>query len=376
MVRHDARIVLPPLLVSRVIVIAATLAGSRLIPPGASPIFPTDAPAALQPFFRFDATWYESLWRSGYAGPLAAYHAAFYPVYPALVRVIGSLGIGAIVASLLISNVAFLVALFLLYRIASRHLEPRVATLSLWILALWPWAIFYSYPMGESVELLLIAGAFLLMERGAWVWSGVVAAIAGASRPTGILTSLAYAGEFISRARTEGGRRGLVRVVIGGLLSPLGLIAFGLILLSQVGDPFAFLHAQRFWQAPHPRNPLFPLTSTARLLIRHDVFDTEAPAFPVILAFLAALVWSVRRLPLRYAFWGAGFLIVAVLDGYYIRSLSAGPRHLLEWFPLYFAIAVLLSRRRLRFLQPVWLIGSAALLAAYAAMFGSWHFVS
>jgi hypothetical protein len=164
--------------------------------------------------------------------------------------------------------------------------------------------------------------------------------------------------------------------VIGGLLSPLGLIAFCLILLHQIGDPFGFLHAQRFWQAPRPRSPLFPLTSTARLIIRHDVFDTEAPAFPVILGFLAAMVWSVRRLPLRYAVWGAGFLIVAVLDGYYIRSLSAGPRHLLEWFPLYFALAVLLSRPGLRFLQPVWLIGSAALLAAYAAMFGSWHFVS
>lgn len=371
------------------IVIVATIAGSRLIPSGASAAaLPTGAPAAFQAFFRFDAAWYESLWHAGYAGPLAAYHAAFYPVYPALVRGIGSLGIGDYLASLLISNIAFVVALFLLYRIAGRYLEPRVAALSLWILALWPWAIFYSYPMAESVELLLIAGAFLLMERGAWVWSGVVAAVAGASRPTGILTSLAYAGEFLSRvlktpttpsAASGGGRlnwREIGKVVIGGLLSPLGLIAFCLILLHQIGDPLGFLHAQRFWQSPHPRNPFFPLTSTARIFTRRDVFDTEAPASPVILAFVAALVWSLRRLPQRYAIWGAGFLVVAVLDGYYIRSLAAGPRHLLEWFPLYFAIAVLLSRPRLRFLQPVWLVGSAALLAAYSAMFGSWHFVS
>jgi hypothetical protein len=164
--------------------------------------------------------------------------------------------------------------------------------------------------------------------------------------------------------------------VIAGLLSTLGLIAFCLILFHQIGDPFGFLHAQRFWQGPRHRNPLFPLTSTARILTRHDVFDTEAPALPVILAFAVALVWSVRRLPIRYAVWGAGFLVVAILDGYYIGSLAAGPRHLLEWFPLYFAIAVLLSRPRLRPLQPVWLIGSTALLAVYAAMFGSWHFVS
>ncbi|HXM52757.1 MAG TPA: hypothetical protein VN913_05695 [Candidatus Binatus sp.] len=201
-VRHDAQIVLPPFVISRLIVIVATIVGSRLIPPGASTTLPTHGAAALQPFFRFDATYYQSLWQSGYSGPLAAYHAAFYPVYPLLVRATGTLLIGPELASLLLSNLAFLGALFLIYRIAIRYLEPSVASRSLWILALWPWAIFYSYPMAESVELLLVAGTLLLMERGAWVGSGVVAALAGASRPSGILTSLAFAGEFIARVRT------------------------------------------------------------------------------------------------------------------------------------------------------------------------------
>ncbi len=390
-VRHSAPIILPPFVISRLIVIVATILGSRLIPPGASTTFPTHGAAALQPFFRFDATYYQSLWQSGYSGPLAAYHSAFYPVYPLLVRITGTLLIGPELAALLLSNLAFLVALFLIYRIAIRYLEPPVASRSVWILALWPWAIFYSYPMGESVELLLIGGAFLLMERGAWVWSGVVAAIAGASRPTGILTSLAFAGEFISRWRTaptlpspaSGGRemtpRGktaIQRVVIGGLLSPLGLVAFCLILLIQTGDPFGFLHAQSLWLGPHPRNPLFPITSTLRLLTRHDIFDTEAPVFLVLTGFLVAIGWSVRRLPIRYAVWGVGFLVVAVLQAYYVRSFTAAPRHVVEWFPFFFALATLLRPARAWFLTPVWLVASGLLLAAYAAAFGSWHYVS
>lgn len=381
-VRHDAQIVLPPFVISRLIVIVATIVGSRLIPPGASTTLPTHGAAALQPFFRFDATYYQSLWQSGYSGPLAAYHAAFYPVYPLLVRATGTLLIGPELASLLLSNLAMLGALFLIYRIAIRYLEPSVASRSLWILALWPWAIFYSYPMAESVELLLVAGALLLMERGAWVGSGVVAALAGASRPSGILTSLAFAGEFISRVRTPQpdppprGGRGIGRVVIGGLLSPLGLVAFCLILLVQMGNPFGFLHAQSLWLGPHPRNPLFPITSTLRLVTRHDIFDTEAPVFPLLVGFVVAIVWTVRRLPLRYAVWGVGFLVVAVLQAYYVRSFTAAPRHVVEWFPFFFAVATLLRPPRAWFLTPIWLVASSLLLAAYAAAFGSWHYVS
>jgi hypothetical protein len=368
-----------------VIVVAATIAGSRLIPAGASTTFPTHGPAVLQPFLRFDATYYQSVWQSGYSGPVAANDAAFYPLYPLLVRVVGTLAIGPEIAAVIISNVAFLVALFLIYRIALRYLEPGVAARSLWILALWPWAIFYSYAYAESVELFIVAAAFLLMERGAWIWSGAVAALAGASRPSGILTSLAFAGEFVQRVfhvpptlregRVEA-RGSLKAVVIGGLLSPLGLVAFCIVLLAQTGNPFGFLHAQSLWVGPHPRNPLFPITSSLRLFTRHDILDTEAPVFPILVGFAAAIAWAVRRLPLRYAAWGAGFLVVAVLQGYYVRSVTAAPRHVLEWFPFFFAVAALLSPPRARFLTPLWLLASAIVLAAYAAMFGSWHYVS
>ena len=384
-VRRDARIVLPPFVISRLIVIVATIAGSRLIPAGASATVPPHGPAALQPFLRFDATYYQSVWQSGYSGPLASYDAAFYPLYPLLVRAVGTLAIGPELAALLISNVAFLTALVLIYRIAIRHLEPAVASRSLWILALWPWAIFYSYAYAESLELLLVAGAFLLMERGAWIWSGVVAALAGASRPSGILTSLAFAGEFVQRVfhfppplgeGRVGARGSLSHVIIGGLLSPLGLLGFCLILLIQTGNPFGFLHAQSLWLGPHPRNPLFPITSMLRLVTRHNILDTEAPVFPILVGFVAALGWAVRRLPLRYAAWGAGFLVVAVLQGYYVRSVTAAPRHVLEWFPFFFAIAMVLRPARAWFLTPLWLLASAVVLAAYAAMFGSWHYVS
>ena len=372
-------------------VMVATTAGSRLLQPGAVDTTHTRIPeVALQPFFRFDAIWYHAVWESGYRGPLAVNQAPFYPVYPALVRLVGIV-LGNDLASLLISNLGFLLALSLIYQIATRYLTADTAVLSLWLLALWPWSIFYSYPYAESVELLLVAGAFLLMERGSWLWAGLVAAFAGASRPSGILAGLGFVGELVARTlrtpradpppqgRTEiqsATRREIAPVLIGGALSGVGLLAFCLILLRETGNPFEFLRAQRLWVGPYPRNPLFPITSMARLITRHSVLDTEAPVFVVLVAFVGAVTWSFRRLPFRYGLWGAGFIVVAVLHGYYVRSFTAVPRHMLEWFPVYLAFGVLLSTPRLRVVRVAWFAGSVALLAAYAAMFGGWHFVS
>jgi hypothetical protein len=379
---------LAPFVVSRLVVVVATIVGSRILQPGAVDVTHTEIPeAALRPFFRFDGIFYHDVWQVGYSGPRAIYHVAFYPAYPALVRVVGFV-LGNDLAALLISNACFLVGLLLVHRIALRYLPEDAAALAVWVLAVWPWAIFYSYAYGESLELALVAGAFLLMERGSWLWAGLLAGTAGASRPTGILTGLGFVGELVSRLwrwsiptllSTRGGGgfgRGLVVIFLGGVLSSLGIVAFGLILLRETGNPFAFLHAQSQWIGPRPRNPLFPVTSLARLITRHSVLDTEAPVFLVLLTFAAGILWSLRRLPFRYGLWGLGFLVVAVFDGYYVRSFTAAPRHLLVWFPAYVAVAAVLSMPRLRVVRYAWLGASLILLGAYAAMFGSWHFVS
>jgi hypothetical protein len=374
--------VLPPFVISRLVVVVATILGSRLLQPGAVDVTRAEiAEVALRPFFRFDAIFYHDVWQAGYSGPRASYDIAFYPAYPALVRVVGFL-VGNDPAALLISNVSFLLGLMLVYCIVVRYLPANSAVLTIWVIALWPWSIFYSYAYGESLELALVAGAFLLMERRSWLWAGLVAGIAGASRPTGILTGLGFAGELIGRiwrrAPTQPSSRGggLMVVFLGGVLSSLGIVAFGLILLRETGNPLGFLHAQNQWIGPHARNPLFPITSVARLITKHSVLDTEAPVFLVLLAFAGGIIWSFRRLPFRYGLWGLGFVALAIADGYYVRSFTAAPRHMLEWFPAYFALAALLSLARLRLVRYAWLGGSIALLAIYAAMFGSWHFVS
>ncbi|MET0762178.1 MAG: mannosyltransferase family protein, partial [Thermoleophilaceae bacterium] len=83
----------------------------------------------LAPLARWDAAWYLRIADSGYGD--SAPRAAFFPLYPLLVRSLATLGGGSEAALLLASYVvafaAFVAALTLLYRLVALELGRRLA---------------------------------------------------------------------------------------------------------------------------------------------------------------------------------------------------------------------------------------------------------
>src|SRR2546430_623970 len=178
-----------PFFVSRLLVWAATWFGARNIPatPGMySNLYP---PPALSPFFHWDADAYGYIAHHGYAlgaGGVDAELArvAWFPFYPLLIRLAG----GSDWAMIIIPNVCFFAALALLYVVALKRMDADRARLTVWLMALGPAAMFFSYPYTESVFLLLTVGAFLLMESGHWLLAGVAGGGGGGARfPPGVL---------------------------------------------------------------------------------------------------------------------------------------------------------------------------------------------
>src|SRR5918999_2089660 len=94
----------------------------------------------LSPLARWDAAWYLRIADSGYAG--SDVRAAFFPLYPMLVRGLAS-PLGASPAALLLASyavalAAFLGALALLHRLVSLGLGPPPARPALLLLAVFP----------------------------------------------------------------------------------------------------------------------------------------------------------------------------------------------------------------------------------------------
>ena len=143
----------------------------------------------LAPLARWDAAWYLRIADSGYGD--SEPRAAFFPLYPLLVRSLGALGGGSpaalLVASYLIALAAFVVALTLLYRLVSLELGRRLAPPTLLLLAVFPAAVFFGAPYSESLFLALAVGGFYAARTGHWAWAGVCAMGASATRSAGLL---------------------------------------------------------------------------------------------------------------------------------------------------------------------------------------------
>jgi Dolichyl-phosphate-mannose-protein mannosyltransferase len=357
---------LVPFAVSRVLVWVGTEFGARYFPRTApyhaGGFKPSDM---LAPFFHWDFDYYVSIARYGYVAVAAdvhppSYRVAFFPLYPFLVRIAG----GSDWSMLIISNLSLLAAMALLYVIATRYIGADRAALALWVLALGPAAMFFSYPYTESLFLLLCVGAFALTESGAWLLAGLVGLAAATTRVPGVLVAAAFGAEFVL-----GNRRWTI--VLAGLLTVVGLGVVIWLDWAQMGDPLGWVHAQQYWVVAY-RNPLYLVGSWPNAALHGDPFGPEAIGVPVLIGFAIAAGWAWLRMPLAYSLFAVALLLVDTRQALYLHTFISMPRYVAVVFPCYLAFAALLAPRRK--LQLTWLVTSASVMVLHSALYGAFRF--
>jgi Mannosyltransferase (PIG-V) len=346
------------------------------------------------PFARWDSAWYLLTAQRGY-GPSAG-SPAFYPLYPLLVAIVGSLGVGDLVAGVLISVASLIVALrliWLLTRLELGERYPQAPRLAVWATALFPTAFFLIAVYSESLFLALSVGALWSARRGRWPLAGALGGLAAATRPSGVLILLGLALVYL---RADPARRR--RDALWLALVPAGLGAY-LGWLSLHGlDPLSPLSAQGAWMRGFagPINGcvdgLRAALAGARQLLSGQSAHVYWPAATAygytpmqaarynleLLAFLAfalaALVGALRRLAPAYSAYATVVLAAAVSYPVPAQPLSGLSRILLVIFPLQMATASWLSAHR-RWRLPALALCTMA-LAYYAGSFATWHWVA
>jgi hypothetical protein len=344
----------------------------------------------LEPLARWDAIWFLRIADSGYGG--SAQRAAFFPLYPMLVRGLGALGGGSpaalLVASYVIALGAFLGALTLLHRLVSLELGRPLAQPVLLLLSVFPAALFFGAPYSESLFLLLAVGAFLAARTDRWAAAGLCAFGAAATRSAGVLLLLPLA---LIWWRSAGRRAGDAAWL---LLGPLGLGAFALFLAATEGDPWRFLDVQDAWF----RELAFPLSGAWDGLVaafdglrqlgsgQKEVVYFEGPAgdpfrhaainvmlFGSLVFALLALVGIFRRLPLAYGVWVAASLALPLTFPVKPQPLMSLPRFVVVLFPIFMWLALWAEERGAT--DRVVAV-SAVGLGLFTAQFASWHWIS
>jgi Mannosyltransferase (PIG-V) len=418
-------------------------ARGALNPPGVTRGFGWLGDLLAAPAARWDAAWYLVIARYGYRPELGAFtssRTAFFPLYPLGLRAVAWLGVPPVAAGVAVSVVALWLALYGIHRVTTLELTARASMsaervaaasrLAVLLTAFAPMAFFLSAVYSESLYLALSVGLFWSARKGRWMWVGVLGALAGATRSTGLVLALPALMIYLYGPRedravdfdfyedrlrrsgraTAGGERGravrvlarrlapryrLRRDALWLLLLPAGVVLYGAFLGLSGGDPLAPLHAQGVW-GRHFAGPyvgvwdgLKAAFDGARQLLsfqRRHVYFAIAGGSPFVnaghnlmlaaflLAAIPAVVGVLRRLPLAYGAYVVAALALALSYPVRAQPLMSLPRFLLVLFPLGIWLAVWLAERP-RAQLPA-LVASAALMAFFGAQFATWHWVA
>jgi hypothetical protein len=209
-----------------------------------------------------DATWYLGIANDGYY-PLPGnqrtipgiYTAeqrnwAFFPLYPILEKTLSPIFGSTFNAGLVLSYLLFFCSIGLLRKLAENSaLSAGTADRTIWLLCLFPFSYFFSFPLTESLFLFLSVAAFLLIELKRPVMSGWIMALASATRPTGLLLIPGYAFEILRKKRAAAPKSYIDYwpELLGIALSPIGAILYALYLWKLTGTPLAFALNQEAW---------------------------------------------------------------------------------------------------------------------------------
>ena len=143
----------------------------------------------------WDARWYAQALQAGYpallptddAGTVQENTWAFYPLFPVLGRVVSGLtGTGPAWSLTAIALVSGMGAALVAYRIFRHRATHRTALWGTVFLAAFPVAPVLQVPYAESLNLLLLGAALLLVMERRYLWAMPVVVLMCLSRPTGV----------------------------------------------------------------------------------------------------------------------------------------------------------------------------------------------
>src|SRR3954454_21169784 len=182
--------------------------------------------ALVAPLARWDSVWYLAIANDGYPADDPR-RAAFFPLYPLLVRGVNAVVREPIVAGALVSLACFAGALVLLHRRTARELGAPAARATVWALALFPASVFFSAVYSEALYLMLSVACLYAARTGRWAWAGAAGALGAATRSAGVLLVVPLLVLWLARGElARARRRRHARDAAWIALVPAGLAAF------------------------------------------------------------------------------------------------------------------------------------------------------
>lgn len=351
-------------------------------------------PQWLYSWANFDGAHYLTIINEGYLKTDLI--QAFFPGFPLSARVITGSGLSPLLAGLILSNLAMFLLIIFWFRFLRLTFSKEQAFIGTLILLTFPTSFFLGAFYNESMFMLLTIGAFLAAAQKRWIITGVLIALATATRVVGIVLVPALLIEIYLQANGANTLSDVWRFVkqkqivislkttyknywpaiILVLSGSVGLITYMLYLRQNFNDPLYFFHVQNeFGGFRSEKLIMYPqvvwrslkILATNALSWRYLTYFQEALAGIV---GMGALLYALKSVRLSWVIYSIGIMIIPAFTG----TFSSMPRYILPAFALMILLTqVLAPRTRLLY---VYLIISAILLAINTMLFVQGYWVA
>jgi hypothetical protein len=343
-------------IVTRLLLVLVTYIEFILIPVPAHyyPSTPVDILGLLTSWNHWDAANYTRIAQFGYQ---SIYDTAFFPLFPWLIQGVAFLfgNHGYIAIGMILSNLALLGALFVLYQIAADTLGDQVGRRTLLYLCIFPTAFFFFAAYNESLFLLLTASSFLAMRRQKWWLAAILGFFAALTRAAGVLLVIPFLYElWITRDAITSGDKNIfpkilstISRVLPLLIIPLGTLVYCLYCWKLFGNPLAFAAVQSHWDR-HITWPWVGILSSLRELLLIQPFGSFFEVHLLLdlvatLSFIALAILGWRKLRMSYNIWIVLLLFFMLISPAIAQHdvLVSNQRFVLEMFPAFITLAAL-----------------------------------
>lgn len=322
-------------------------------------------PAFIRYFARWDSGFYMDIAQFGYGFKPEAW--SFNPGYSIVVSAVwrGVPGIDLPTAGFLVSNVAFLASIIVLYALASRWFDERTAWRASVLVAVMPGSFYLSAVYADAFFLLILVSTFLAIDRGRLVLAGALAAVAGITRPPGILLVLTVGAVVLADAwRVRRLRASHVGAGLSAISLPLLFFAYS---WWATGDAFISARSREVywpnvgWHWPTNIFLLDGVPDPIRLLIVAGILFVAACMAYSVRDMIRTR--DARRFPLHAWCLAVGVVYVAYAEpNPVVRYLAT--------FPTAYLFLAELGRSKIVFAAILAVCGMVA--AAVAVVFATW----
>lgn len=264
----------------------------------------------------------------------------FFPLYPMLIRLFSLISINAYVAGIIISNLAFLISAFFLYKIVKIDNEDEVAFMSVKYLFFFPVAFIFSGVFSESLFLMLFLVSYYYAIKNKWLISSVSGGLLALTRPVGVLlfpilffVYLKNKKYIFKKIRFD---------IFYLLLIPIGLVIFLFYLNYLTGDIFNYIKVQQLGWGHVTSNPVIVFIKG---FFSRDIF--QFVNISIVLFFLSLSIINYKNRGMKKIYYLIIFLFIFFPLSSGSVSINSLLRYLLPIFPFYIVLSHFGNRHKI-----------------------------